>query len=106
MVYNSTANTDANGLGAINPSNETRHKLVITKEANSNTVKYYFDNTTAHIVNGTVDFGAIDNTLVFGYYIGADGTTKKYYWKGIIHQAKVYNSVISSSEISNLVTSE
>ena len=37
---------------------------------------------------------------------GADGTTKKYYWKGIIHQAKVYNSVLSSSEISNLVTSE
>ena len=98
--------TDSNGLGAINQNDETRHKLVITKEANSNTVKYYIDNTTAHIVDGTVDFGAIDNTLIFGYYIGADGTTKKYYWKGIIHQAKVYNSVLSSSEISNLVTSK
>ena len=106
MVYNETANTDANGLGAINQNDETRHKLVITKEANSNTVKYYVDNTTAHTVNGTVDFGAIDNTLIFGYYTAADGTTKKYYWKGIIHQAKVYNSVLSSSEISNLVTSE
>ena len=106
MVYNEKSNTDANGLGAINQNDETRHKLVITKEANSNTVKYYIDNTTAHIVDGTVDFGAIDNTLIFGYYIGADGTTKKYYWKGIIHQAKVYNSVLSSSEISNLVTSE
>ena len=72
MVYNGTANTDANGLGAINQYDETRHKLVITKEANSDTVKYYFDNTTAQIVNWTVDFGAIDNTLIFGYYTEAE----------------------------------
>lgn len=102
MDFNGVANFDLDGLGKITEYYSSRSKLVITKESNNNSVKYYLDDTTEHNLNGSTSFGNINETLLVGAWRDAEGN-KGRYWKGTVHNVVVYDNVVDEIKLQELL---
>lgn len=80
----------------ISYNNTDRHKVYLSKPRGSNTYTIKIDDCLGTM--SATYFQTIDDTLLLGCYQLPDGT-KGRFWNGTIHDCKVWNKVLSESEM-------
>lgn len=82
------------------PNNDSRYKVVISKNAETNTITVKTSSGVDETVEATMIF---DQTVLLGAYQTTSGT-KGRYWKGTIHECKIYDRQLTEDEMTEFIS--